>query len=209
MGDVFNEFIPDFDWERFELWIEEIETTQDARLLLRAPLCTPAGPSPVVVKIPSVVGADMCVPEPKKDDKGKEELDGTIPTNGLAAELSEMSSKVTVDMPTGEPASTSGSSSYAGNAVEPVPVMVEVANSLVPQVDSNGRRVRPQEPKPEKLPEKADKPSKEGKSHTDPREWVKPKVRENETAEAFGARLKLWEKKRRQVAKRLGVLLPK
>ena len=56
MGDVFADFVPDFDWERFETWIEQIETTQDASLLLRAPLCTPPGPQPVVVKIPSVVG---------------------------------------------------------------------------------------------------------------------------------------------------------
>ena len=99
---------------------------------------------------------------------------------------------------------------YLGNAQTTVDVKpVEQANSLVPLVDSNGRRVRPQSTKSEKAPSPREKAVESAKSRTDPREWVAPKRRDNETAEAFGARQKLWEKKRRQVAKRLGIVLPK
>jgi len=190
MGDVFQRFVPDFDFERFEGWIASIWETRDPQLLLRAPLCTPAGLLPVVVKIASVVGDELVLPVPK-DDKGKEELDEIVPTP------LPPSTEAAVDTPKCEPSLESGSTSYTGSAVA-------VAEAFVPKVDSQGRRVV------EKQAQAAPaEPKQPAKAHTDPREWVVPKQRTNETKEVFQARLKQWEKKRREVAKRLGVALPK
>jgi len=75
MTDVFNTSIPDFDWDRFRTWIRSVRASGDPQLLLAAPLCTPAPPTPTV-KQTCVVGEDLLDPQFKdvpKDDKGKEE----------------------------------------------------------------------------------------------------------------------------------------
>lgn len=84
MGEVFRKSVPDFHWERFETWIEQIYETRDPELLLRAPLCTSANVETPTVKQPMVVGDEMMLPVPKPGadadaSKGKEELDGSRP----------------------------------------------------------------------------------------------------------------------------------
>jgi hypothetical protein len=44
-------------------------------------------------------------------------------------------------------------------------------------------------------------------THTDPREWKKPAIRNDEPKKAFEERLRNWERTRTTVAKRLGVSL--
>jgi hypothetical protein len=48
----------------------------------------------------------------------------------------------------------------------------------------------------------------EGKKFTDPREWVLPKIREDESELDFNTRSREWYEKRARVAKRLGLKLP-
>jgi len=84
MGEVFRASVPDFHWERFETWIEQIWETRDPQLLLQAPLCTAANVETPVVKQPCVVGDILLLPAPKPvadalPPKDKEELDGTRP----------------------------------------------------------------------------------------------------------------------------------
>jgi len=65
MGLVFAKSVPDFHWERFETWIEQIYETRDPELLLRAPLCTSADVVTPIVKQPMVVGEELLQPAPK------------------------------------------------------------------------------------------------------------------------------------------------
>ncbi len=46
MMDVFQNFLPDFDWDRFVEWVALVENSEDPRQLLRAPLCTADVPHP-------------------------------------------------------------------------------------------------------------------------------------------------------------------
>lgn len=50
MVDVFNKFIPDFDWERFRCWIASVRLSSDPAQLLLAPLCT----APTELPVPDV-----------------------------------------------------------------------------------------------------------------------------------------------------------
>jgi hypothetical protein len=84
MGEVFRASVPDFHWERFETWIQQIWDTRDPELLLQAPLCTAANVETPTVKQECVVGDTLLHPAPKPDadalpPKDKTELDGTRP----------------------------------------------------------------------------------------------------------------------------------
>jgi len=213
MGDVFERFIPDFDWERFETWLESVETSQDPMMLLRAPLCTPAGFVTPAVKQPCVVGDNLIVPA----DKGKQELDGSLPGITTAAPDAPASTSSVASTVEEEPKPVLEVVVEDQPATQVATTAVQLAEGFVPVVDSRGRRARPKTgPKPvsvSNVPRTSDagasKPPVISKKHTDPREWVKPKIRDDETAGDFTTRCIQWNKKRRQVAKRLGVVLPK
>jgi len=58
MMDMFNTFIPDFDHDRFNQWIDCINETGDTDLFLQAPMCTDPS-TPIAVKIDSIVGDEL------------------------------------------------------------------------------------------------------------------------------------------------------
>lgn len=64
MDDLFNKFIPDFDWDRFHDWIWSVRHNQDAQMLLEAPLCTaaPGHPKPSTT---CVIGDEVVTAPPK------------------------------------------------------------------------------------------------------------------------------------------------
>jgi len=76
MRDLFDEFIPDFDYGRFNNWIDRLWETRDPQLLLQAPLCTSAGvtESPVV-KQTCIVGDALVDPPVAMSDNQKGKLE--------------------------------------------------------------------------------------------------------------------------------------
>lgn len=64
MTDLFNQFIPDFDWDRFHDWIWSVRYSRDPQMLLQAPLCTGV-PDTTKPSVTCVVG-DEFVAVPQK-----------------------------------------------------------------------------------------------------------------------------------------------
>jgi len=77
MQDLFEQFIPDFDFARFRGWIKLLRERRDPELLLRAPLCTSAGiAEPVIVKKVCIVGDALELPKAKAQLIESESRDG-------------------------------------------------------------------------------------------------------------------------------------
>jgi hypothetical protein len=211
MGAVFAKFIPDFHWERFETWIEQIYETRDPGLLLKAPLCTSENVETPTVKQPSVVGDVLLMPVPKPSTdapvaKDKEELDGTRPVaDGLTieAELAHVE-PVSEHQDEQEDRASSDNKSLQSSAL----AVVEAAAKLVPMVGEGGKRVRKDAVhKASKSEAKAEVGEWTGEE--DPRLWTPPKQKKHETAEVYKLRLAGWQAKQAKVAKRLGLTLKK
>lgn len=113
MVDVFNASIPDFDWERFDDWIDQVLSTRDPRYLLEAPLCTAAPETAPAVKQECVVGEQLCVPVSVPKDK--EEADAPRPSPSLWAD-------------------------EVDNAESSLPQCVEQADEVVPVVKPRGAK---------------------------------------------------------------------
>jgi hypothetical protein len=70
MMDLFTQFIPDFDHDRFTDWMDEVAISRRSELLLRAPLCTAALTEIPKVKTTCVVGDDILYPPAPESDVG-------------------------------------------------------------------------------------------------------------------------------------------
>jgi len=221
MGETFRKSVPDFHWERFETWIEQIYETRDPELLLKAPLCTSANVETPTVKQPMVVGEELLLPTPKPSvdapvAKDKEELDGTRPltdeADAKSAEakcVEEIETMLAHVEPTIEHQSEQAGRAASDHKSPQLSAMavVEAAAKLVPMVGEGGKRVR--KDAVHKAPKSSEKPEVAGdlKPKLDPRTWKPRKQREGEPPAEFKAYLVGWQEKRTKVAKRLGLKL--
>jgi hypothetical protein len=226
MQDIFDKFIPDFDFDRFKEWINTVRLTQNSALLLQAPLCTSALGTEPVVKKTAVIGEQLVFPAPKQDalppkDKDEVEFAARSPNPLSQAGVWKFTtddlfdSSITVDS-------------------RPASATVEEADALIPVVGAGGKRAtndrhtaqgRNPSGGPYTTPEgktswlsakdraiaaetKAALDVKDKKkAFSDPRQWAEPKKWDEESPADFAARLKTWKSKRAAVAKRLNVKL--
>jgi len=215
MVEVFNKFIPDFDWDRFTCWICEVRYEEDPRLLLQAPLCTAHPDSYPAVKVTCVVGEELRQPEAKPAQdapapKGKEEADEPpLDKNAIWKFTSEelLDNDVV----------------FAPLVAEKAKKQVAFANSLVPIVGEGGKRVQELapvtaplvkvvEPKTSVVMGKCShKPflKKDGSQADCVCQWTPPKQRKDESPAAYKTRVSEWEKVRAAVANKRGIRLAK
>jgi hypothetical protein len=78
MMDLFTQFIPDFDHDRFTDWLDQVTITRRPELLLQAPLCTAAMTATPKVKTTCIVGDDILYPPAPESDPSTEAKE-TVP----------------------------------------------------------------------------------------------------------------------------------
>jgi len=188
MLDVFNKFLPDFDFDRFNTWIQEVRDGGDASALLRAPLCTASPDSYPAVKVACVVGDELMLPAPKPTDAWEAEALGEVPKGE-----GEVSAVVA------EPSLAESQPTYAQ-------VVVAQADALVPIVGAHGQRVD-KWPKPKPASSGAPKlkvAPVQSTDFQDPKNWAKPARKSKQTEKEYSELLKLWEEKRARVVSKRG-----
>lgn len=185
MVDIFNASIPDFDWDRFGVWLTELVNTKDPQLLLRAPLCTAAPQAAPQVKQACVVGDTMLVPDDQP--KGKEEA----VEDGSGEESSD--SWVVMKM------TPEGLEKHAVVSLQEVDAAEQLVPVIMPRAVKNQNFSFPYKP--------AAKPAPAKKEFTDPRTWKAPNKWDQESDTEYQLRLTAWTRKRESVAKRLKIPL--
>ena len=186
MIDVFNASIPDFDYDRFQAWIDEVYATGNAELLLQAPLCTAAATTPPVAKQTCVIGDELHIVDPVPKDKGKEEE--------RTSEVWKFTDEELVD-------------------TDCIPASVRNAAKSVPIVGTNGLKARN---KPKKVAARTapapcshtKRTNKEtGATYTCPCQWSPPKKKDDEPQPVFAERLSQWKQLRKKVARKHGLTI--
>lgn len=236
MDDLFDQFIPDFDRERFGKFLAVVRERRDPGLLLRAPLCTSAGEVvPVAVKKVCIVGDTLEIPTPKADDPSG--ADDSVAADGHDDEFAHRANGAGVDLgyvseeevddetdkvdspaivsilPAEQSVATVVSSNYTEAEKAVIgPASVKVVGRFKPTILPEQAVWKPAREltssSSSRSPVRAGK-TKAGelKASVDPNNWFAPHKREGETDGAFKARSLEWETKRARVAKRLGVTL--
>jgi len=210
MLDMFVTFLPDFDFPKFDAYIDDIRQCRDIekakRMLLQAPLCTATTAASLPVKTACVVGDDMHVPgdplfaeiisifDSDNDDDDKISDEDALAQmveiraaaeriEALQARAAEMMAKISL--------------SQSASSFE------EVHSDSVSSVSSAESLVKASGKYP-KTTRKESKKELTGKS-LDPKEWTPPKQWEGETAEEFSERHKAWKKNRDRLIQKLAI----
>lgn len=223
MQNLFDQFVPDFDHDRFRSWIKLLRDKRDPGLLLRAPLCTTAGASePVTVKKVCIVGDTLEFPalevsadtgdhahiEPSELEEGevKDEATSSPPVQPLAGTQAIYSG-----IPEDDQRFVIGMDGSI--RLELSDVYWEAEEAVGPPQEPERGRFKPKTPAPKpdtngKGPKGKEKDSTKGSPRrVDPREWERPALRKDEAKKAYEERLLKWERTRERVAQRLGVSL--
>jgi hypothetical protein len=177
MDQMFTTFIPDFNHYRFTTWINSCTS---GKHFLQAPLCTDLPMVAPIVKVPCVVGEDLLKPEPKPDDKGKEELNSEPPCDPAPP----------------DPAHTPD---ILAAALE----QTSTTRQLLPTVDSTGKRVDPDKVEKTPLSSASDSVPNSRAEPVHPKDWIAPVKSTAESPGDFAKRLAAWHSKRTAVIKRI------
>jgi len=230
MNDCFNRFIPDFDHDRFNTWIESVFVSGDASQLLCAPLCTPQTSDLPLPKLSCVVGDVLHIIPPKEEVKFSS-------SNGSEKDFALTKSEAIAFT---EESTTTASSTTSGQATKPETIQDSLpawvledmspvkqheavvsaakADALVPYVGLKGKRAQRSgvgtrdateatSGKPASKAKGKGKSKDSPKGKTDPREWTEPKKGSDESKADFDSRLAKWKATRASVAKRLKIQL--
>lgn len=209
MIDVFNASIPDFDFDRFEEWIEHMRSSRDVASLLHAPLCTAHPDSYPPVKVTCVVGEELMQPvdEPATDaptTKGKEEAHEEDAAPLYVNAVWKFTEEELMDIDVYP----------AINALE----QIAKANALIPVVGEGGKRVQADQQAAKPEAQKAPAVVKGKCSHETFRtregevrecvcQWTPPKQKFQEDGAAYKSRLIKWKQLRNATAKKRGIKL--
>jgi hypothetical protein len=193
MMDQFVHDVPDFDFDRFDDWIGQIWYEEDAGLLLRAPLCTPAVGSVLTSKVVCVAGDEMLVPAepPAPVTKDKEEED-----------------QADVDVPSAPPMDSSP-------VTEAQMREVQFANEHVPVVGKEGTKLPPKNALKEKAKRTVVHTCKHAKKYhaesgdllSCPCSWIPPAQGKGESTADYQVRLTEFNKARSGKARKLNIRL--
>jgi hypothetical protein len=205
MNDEFQVFIPDFDHQRFQGWIDATRAARDPANLLKAPLCTAHPDSYPPVKQPCVVGEQLMHPaaQPPADalpPKAKEEADeppGWRSTNGTW----KFTESDLFD-----------SSVLAPQSVMSAMTQIETVNQMIPIVGERGKRVTAEDlpTQREARPKKCTHPvyrTRDGEVKDCVCQWTAPKQKFEEDTASYKTRLAKWTKLRNATAKKRGVTI--
>lgn len=212
MHQVFTEFIPDFDHDRFQQWITWVSDNGDPTELLRAPLCT--DPSEIIApKLACVIDDQLYQPEPTEPSTPPPEEEEGEPTTPRTPEVSNEDKLAEVETIRAQLTEALTGLSWVEDEEKRVEILttlrnlpwMERAKPVAPQPKDVLRRASAAVPVPKPLAAKSKKPAPtRGKGQPPksvnakhPANWVACERHPGQTDASYKAYLKKFETRRR------------